>query len=268
MNKAFDFILFTEGHAGRYFAIILLSAISALVFMAIFKKVSNQEGIKREKAKIVGNLYQMRLYKDDLGLILSSILNVFKYNLFYIRYMLIPLIVIIIPLMIITVQVNQRCGYNPLIAGDEFIVTANLSNSGLLDTIQCQTTSGVEILTPAMRIYDQGKAFWRAKIGEQAEQNETISIIADKRQIGEKAVIANHSVERFIPQKIQGKKLEAALFNAEGFLPPASPLERLTINYPRTTYRFLWIGMDAIVLYFVLTLIFALILKPFFRVSI
>ena len=268
MNKIFDLFLFTESHAGRYFAIALLSIISAVIFMALFKKVSNQAGIKREKAKIVGNLFQMRLYKDDLRLILSSIFNVFKHNLFYIRYMLLPLLVIIIPLMIITVQVNQRCGYNPFSTGDEFIVSADLNDRDALNTIHCQTTNGIEILTPAMRVFEQKKAFWRAKITDQAESNEMISILVDKQPIGEKSVIANNPITRFIPQKIQGNGFGAFLFNAEGFLPSTSSLKQLTINYPRATYKFLWIGMDAIVLYFVLTLIFALIIKPFFRVSI
>jgi len=268
MNTAFDFILFTQGHTGRYAAIVLLSAVSAVIFMALFKKVSNQAGIKREKAKIVGNLFQMRLYKDRLSLILSSIFNVFKHNLFYIRYMLVPLIVIIIPLMIITVQVNQRCGYKPFIPGDEFIVTADLNDSGLLDAIECQTTNGIELSTPVMRIYEQGRAYWRAKVRSRTEASETISLYADNQKIGSKTIVAGRPAERFIPQKIKGGNFEAIFFNAEGFLPAASPLEKLTINYPRATYGFLWVGMDAVVLYFLLTLIFALIIKPFFKVSV
>lgn len=268
VNRIFDLIFFMGGYEGRYAAIVFIGAVSALVFLIIFKITSNQEGIRREKNRIIGNLFQIRLYKDDLLLILSSIFQIFTHNLSYLRYMLAPLLFTIIPLVIFTVEVNQRCGYQPLRAGSEFIISADLSGKHLLDTIKCETSSGIALLTPVMRVYDQAKAFWRAKIIRQAGTQETVALYINGREAAAKTVVMDTPARRFIPEKIKADSLNAILYHAEGFLPVDSPVERLTVAYPRASYNFLGIGMDAVVLYFIFTLLFALAVKPLFRVTI
>jgi hypothetical protein len=56
--------------------------------------------------------------------------------------------------------------------------------------------------------------------------------------------------------------------SAEGFLSKESPISRISINYSRAAYNFLFWEVDALVLYFVLTLLFAYILKSLFKVAI
>lgn len=268
INRLFDPISMNAAYGYSYATILMLSIVSAVLFMIIFKKASDQKAIEREKGKIVGYLFQIRLYKDSLFLILSSIFHVFKHNLLYVRHTLRPLVIIIIPLLLITVQINQRCGYTPLQPGDDFIVSAKVADAKILEGITCRATPGIALMTPVLRIPDQRRAFWRAKVRENAGANEEIVLYASNRVLGRKNVAAIEMPERFSPKTVRARGLEAVLYNAEGFLPDHAKLEQISIDYSRSTYSFLGFPVDAVVLYFIWTLIFALIVKPFFRVVI
>ncbi|MDZ7833040.1 MAG: hypothetical protein U5L07_14930 [Desulfobacterales bacterium] len=268
INRIFDLISMNQTYGQRYATIALLSLISAAVFLVIFKKMSDQTAIKKEKGKILGHLFQIRLYKDQLLMILSSMGGIFKHNLLYIRYTLPPLVIIIIPLLIITIQINQRCGYAPLQKGNEFIISARINQPKALDSIQCRPTAGIELMTPVLRIPDKNTAYWRAKLIPSAESNEAVAFYTLKNKLGQKSIASTPPPRRFLPKSVQSNGLNAFLYPAEGFLPDNTALKEITVDYKRASYSFLWISMDAIVLYFILTLLFALIIKPLFRVVI
>ena len=56
--------------------------------------------------------------------------------------------------------------------------------------------------------------------------------------------------------------------NAEEFIPESSPFDAVRVNYERATYPFLAWRIDPVILYFIFTLIFALIFKPLIKVHI
>ncbi len=268
LNRLFDMISVNQTYLQRYGTIIWLSLISAAMFMLIFKKFSDQKAIKLEKGRILGYLLQIRLYKDRLPLILSSIFNILKHNLFYIRHTVVPLIIIIIPLLIITVQVNQRCGYLPLQTDNEFIVSASVADAGVLDSIRCRPSPGIEVVTPVLRIPDQKKAFWRARIRNNAGPAEMIGLHASGQELGNKKIAVDLPMNRFSPKTIRANSIDALFYNAEGFLPAGSVLKQIRIQYRRAGYSFFGLTTDSLVLYFILTLVFALMIKPFFKVTI
>ena len=76
LNSIFDILLFTPSMAGRYLFLVIISLLSALVFLLIFKATSNQAKIKRYKRQAFAHILQMRLHRDQLGLLFSSIFNI------------------------------------------------------------------------------------------------------------------------------------------------------------------------------------------------
>ena len=87
-NRLFDLITFGTSPSSRYWFMAIISLISALVFLYLYKLVSNQQRIKRYKNSIWGNILQMRIYQDNLWVICTSILKVLGYNLLYLKEML------------------------------------------------------------------------------------------------------------------------------------------------------------------------------------
>ncbi len=277
LNGLSDYLWFSSGAVGNYAHIVIYSLISAAICLLIYKRVSNQEKIKLHKKKIFGFILQTRLYQDRLGVVVSSILNILKHNLLYIRYTLSSLLVIMIPLILVSIQVNNRGGYAPLESSRSFIITARMdeavmseSGAGALEKVECKTSAGLALETPPLRIPYENKVLWRArvKLGGKATR-ESIEIgLKGGRTSAAKEIATGIDGKRFSPDRIKWGQGSALMSNAEDFLPGASPVSMISVDYHRAAYPFLWWEMDALVLFFVLTLLFALVLKPFFKVAI
>ncbi len=273
LNRLFDIVSFTPGAIACYIYIVLISLVSAVIFLLIFKKTSNQQKITYHKDKVLGHVLQIPLYKDRFGLIFLSILNIVKHNILYIRQTLIPLLFMLVPLLILMVQINNRCGYEPLQPGRQFVIQAEVdadAGSEILESLSCETSPEIELETPALRIETEHAVFWRAGIVEESSGGLPIIRIGNgsSGQSVERAVAITSRHRRFSPEKKRWSFWNAVFTNAEGFLPADAPVSSITIQYQRAGYALLFWHVDAIILYFVFTLVFTFALKGVFQVKI
>ena len=277
LNNLFDIISLGSSYTERYIYIIFISLFSSVVFLFLFKFTSNQLKIKHNKDLIFANILQMRIYKDKLLLLILSILNIFKHNLLYIKQTIIPFMVICIPLIILTVQVNNRTGYTPLGGEESFIIWAELDTnaarihlSDYLDGIYCQTSPGIHLETPPLRIPSERAVFWRARVVEAVEDGVgyiRVGVHGNDHMI-KKEVITNDGHKRFSAVKTKWSLWSGLVNNAEGFLPNDAFIKSISIQYNRARYNFFIWSLDSLVLYLVLTLVFAFSLKSLFKVVI
>jgi hypothetical protein len=275
LNSLFDLLLLSPSMAGRYSFLIIMSLISAVVFLLIFKVTSNQRKIRRYKQQAFAYILQMRLHRDQLGLLFGSIFNILKYNLLYIRQNLVPLLMVCLPLILFTVQVNHRCGYQPLAPGQTFIIRAQLdalaptvANSAP-DGIACEGAPDILIETPPLQLMSESQVFWRARVATRPETPlPTIQLkIPGQHWDVRRGIAVGNSLSRFGPTLTQWSLIDGIVANAEGFLPETTAVQSVTINYARASYPLLFWRLDALVLYFLFTLILALCLKGAFKVT-
>lgn len=275
LNRFFDVLWAPLSKSPSYVDIIIISAISALIFLIIFKKTSNQEMIRHYKNKIFAHILEIGLYKDQPILTIKIVLSILGYNLIYLRYTLVPLIVIFLPLLVISVQLNNRYGYFPLEIGNRFIIRADLDKTlvpdigNSLKKIRCDTSKGILVETPPMRIVSEASIFWRAKVisSEENQQFCQIAIEGTAGTVG-KGVFTGTTKQRFSPERRKWRPQSLFVSNAEDFISESSPFEAVSVYYERAAYPFLAWNTDPIVLYFILTLIFGFALKPILRVNI
>jgi len=273
LNRLFDMLTFGTSPNARYAFIVGISIVSAMLFLLIFKKTSNQQKITYHKNKIFGHVLQIPLYKDRFGLLLISIVKILKHNLLYIKQTLIPLLFMIVPLVILMVQIDNRCGYEPLQANQQFFIRAEVEKDAAADTLDkvlCETSGGIQLETPPLRIEAERGVFWRARVVTDASEQESILYLRVQGDgvKNEKQVVTDYSQKRFLPDKKKWSFWNALFTNAEGYLAPDAPFSSISINYQRAGYWFLFWDVDAIILYFILTLIFAFALKGVLGVNI
>ena len=251
----------------------LLSLLSAVIALLIFKKTSNQKKIKYHKNKIFGYVLQIPLYKDRFGVLFSSIGQILKHNALYVLHTLASLIFMIIPLIFIMVQINNRCGYAPLAQGQGFLIRVTLNDTvdqATLESVSCEPSQGIVLETPALRLEDEKQVFWRAKVLDASSEN-TSSIqihFEGNSPIVEKDIATAYNRQRFSPEKKKHSVWNGIFYNAEGYLPAETPVIDISTEYARASYPFLFWQVDAIVLFFILTLVFGFALKGVFRVNI
>lgn len=272
LNRIFDLFSCSLSPVGRYVFIVLLSLLSAVMFLLIFKKTSNQKKIKYHKNKIFGYVLQIPLYKDRFGVLFGSIGRILKHNALYVLHTLASLIFILIPLLFIMVQINNRCGYAPLAQGQDFLIRVTLDETvdqATLESASCEPPPGIVLETPALRVEDEKQVFWRARVVDASPEN-TSSIriqLEGHSPVIEKSLATAYNQKRFTPEKKQPSLWNRIFYNAEGYLPAETPVTEISIGYARAGYPFFFWQVDAILLFFILTLIFGFALKGVFRVN-
>lgn len=275
INRFFDLLWAPFSKTPCYIDFIIISAISALIFLVIFKKTSNQDMIRHYKRIIMAHILEIRLYKDQPALTIRIIFNILKNNLIYLRYSLIPILIILPFVLIISVQLNNRYGYLPLKKGNSFIIHAEIDKalmadiSNNLEKIQCDTSKGVLVETPSMVIESEASIFWRARVIRSEMDQQYCRIILDGTDYTlKKKILTTLSKQRFSPERRKYNLQSLFIGYVEDFIPEISPLKSVSIGCDRATYSFLFWNMDPIILYFILTLILGLVFKPMLKVNI
>ena len=263
LNTIFDAAWFANSKTGNYIYIIVFCIISSCIVLLLFKKISNQEMIKHHRRKTFGYILQIRLYQDNFILLLLSIMNIFKHNILYIRYALTPLAIIIFPIFIISSQINIHCGYAPFSLNDTFIISAEISHNNktlpagkIMDTIYCKTSPGIKLETPALRIPQIKKVFWRARILSEGKKEFISFGLKNKSEFLSRRVATTRGEQIFTQELNKWHVSSGLIHNAEGFLPQSSLISSSHLNYERAAYPFLFWNLDPMIIYFILTLFF------------
>ena len=275
LNHFFDILWSPLSKTPSYLDILIVSAFSALLFLIIFKKTSNQDMIRHYKNKIIAYILEIRLYKDRPVLTLTNVGKILGYNMVYLRYTLVPLVVIIVPVLIISIQLFNRFGYMPIQKDKSFIVCAELDKnvvrdiSKTIEKVQCDTSDGILVETPPMRIISDGSIYWRARVirSEGNDQFVRVSIEGEPQGV-DKEVLTSSTKQGFSPEKRKYNLDGLFVDNAEGFISETSPFKAVTVGYRPATYPFLAWRVDPVVLYFILTLILGFLFKPIVKVNI
>ncbi|MCP2604790.1 hypothetical protein NLC29_01370 [Candidatus Aminicenantes bacterium AH-873-B07] len=247
---------------------ILISLLTGIFLLLIFKYASNQEGIKKVKNKIKAHLLEIRLFKDNLGLMLKAQGNILRHNLTYMKYSFKPMLFIIIPLILIILQLDLWFSHLPLSPKKPAIIALTLKPdiSPLEISIKLITPPEVKLETPPLRIAEENQINWRIrplKEGKFLLKFKTLNLTLEKEIIvnSEKFVKLSH-------KKVSRNFLRELRFPGESPLPQNSIVESIEIKYPPARLNFLGAKIHWLIAFFVLSILFGFSLKRFLKVEI
>lgn len=116
-NQLFNLLLAPFDELFGIGALITITVVS-LVFMPLsmlfFKRFSSQKGIAAAKGKIKGHVIEIRIYQDDLKVVISAFAKVMYYNLKYLFLNFAPFVPLSIPFVIVAAQLVVRFGFAPI----------------------------------------------------------------------------------------------------------------------------------------------------------
>ncbi|MGD8536434.1 MAG: hypothetical protein PVF66_11350 [Candidatus Aminicenantes bacterium] len=268
VGKIFEIIFFPFRNMSPWIGMTLVSFLTALLMLFVFRFTSNQQGIKNVKNKIKAHLLEFRLFKDSLSISLKAQGKIFRYNLKYIGYAAKPLLVMIIPLILILIQLNLWFGYHSLTPGQKTILKAELEiNQSLLDVeFKIETSSGLAVETLPLRIEDKGEVNWRLQ-PEKTGIHE-LALTVNGQRIVKQVAVAQSPLSKISPVKIR-RNFMGELFNpGEAPLPGNSPVKSLEIKYPSQSMNLFGWRIHWIIVYFALSVIFGFAFKGIFKVEI
>jgi len=105
-GRIVDTVLLPFRSLSPWFGLAVVSLLTALLMLEVYKLTSNQSAIRRAKDRIKAHLLEMRLYKDSLRVTLRAQAGILKANLAYMGANLKPLLVMIVPLVLILARLS------------------------------------------------------------------------------------------------------------------------------------------------------------------
>lgn len=274
-GKIFELIFWPLQNMSPWIGMILISFLTALLMLFVFRYTSNQKGIKRVKDRIKAHLLEIRLFKDNLSLSLKAQGNILRCNLKYLGYTAKPFLVMIVPLILILIQLNLWFGYQALNPGQKALLKVKLEESSYPQdvNISLQPSSKLNIETHPLRIEEKREIDWRFSAKENGVHD--LTIIVNEQKIAKKVFVNQKSLSKISSQKVRKNFIEELFNPGEPPLKGSHPIKSIEVAFPSKTMSLLgwnipWIlGVPPwLMVYFVLSIFFGFVFKSVFKVEI
>jgi|GEM_PF-144962 len=260
INLIMDIVLVPAGKTHHAFGLAWLSVLTGIGMAYVFKATSSQQRIKAAKNRFKARILEMRIYQDDLFSILAAFFGSLRANLWYLSLTLKPLFIMIVPVIIIFMQMDERYARVNFSPGDETILSVRLAGGSdpMSDAVTFECGEGVSVAAGPVRIPKLGEIDWRLRIDSPGTHTLTLSAGGETYRI---PVIAEKS-HRFVGAHRQASSvIEPLLHPGLPPIPQGSAIEAVRIEYPGTSYAFLYWHFHWIVIFVIYSLLGALAMK-------
>jgi hypothetical protein len=134
-----------------------------LIALLIYRFASNQADITRTKNGIKANLLALRLFRDDLGVVLRTQGRIFRLVGRYLRLGLVPLAILLIPVVLLLIQIESRFAYQTMEVGKPALLAVTVDDSLQPSSADAgiATSEGLRVETPAFRMDSERRILWR-----------------------------------------------------------------------------------------------------------
>ena len=275
LSKIFEFLFLPFHNMSPWIGMLLISFLTALFMLSIFRFISNQQGIRKVKNKIKAYLLELFLFRDSFGHSLKAQGNLLRYNLKYLSYTIKPLMVMIIPLILILIQLNLWFGYQSLSPGQKAIVKVKLEEDSYpLDfDFFLESSSGLDIETPQLRIEEEREIDWR--ICAKAEGIHDLTLTVNGQQLTKKVAIAQKPFHRISPLRVRRNFINELFNPGEPPYKGTLPIKSIEVTYPSKAMNLfgwdipqIWDIPPWLIVYFALSIILGFAFKGVFKVEI
>ena len=262
----FDTIMWPFSQFPPIVGLVIVSAIGGVVFLKLFGMTSNQTAIKRIKNKIKANLFAVVIYRDSFLTSFGSIMKMIGYNFLYMRYVLVPLVVLGAVFVVMYGQLDIRYGKQPLAVNEPVTVSLHVKPETDLYDLSLKVDDGMRIDTPALRIKQHNEVNW--VITPVKDGMHDIIITNGDEQVCRMPVISGNSNTKKIPTGSYRSWCDRLLYPGLPQVDSSSPVVSLTVDYAGAEQQFFAWKLHWLVIFLIVSLIAGLLSKRFINVEI
>ncbi len=224
----FDLFFWPFRNTNPIFGLGVISCLTGLLMVLAFRYTSNQKALRRAKDRVQAHLLEVRLFQDQLGVVLHAYGRILRWTLAYLRQTLVPLAVLIVPLAVILIQLDLRLGQAAPRPGEPFLLKARLVDPAASEQASLRLPRGLTLSAPPLHIPDQAEVDWRL----QAERSgEFVAEVVVGGQALSKRITLTDKVVVLPAKRVRSALLERLFDPEEAPLPEAGPLESIEVGY-------------------------------------
>jgi len=244
--------------------VLLLSIVIGLLMVVVFRYTSNQKAIHAAKEQLKAHLLAVRLFQDQLPVVLSSYGRILRGTGRYLRLALKPLLIVALPLTFLIVQLDRRFGWVPMSAGQPFLVKVRANGAEELAGISLQLPAGITSTAPAVHIPADSEVVWRLV----AEKDGAYELsVASGSEAVSTNVLVSPALRCVSPERLHAPYWERVFVSGEPAL-PGGVIRSIAVAYPPRTISFLGWEWNWIWLFFVLSLVAGFLFKSMLGIEI
>lgn len=267
ITAIFDVILKPFSGMAPVWGLLTVSVLTGIVMVVIFKYTSNQAAIKSARNKISAYFLEVRLFKDDLGLMLDAQKRILRANLTYMRYSILPMLIMIVPVLLILVQLGIRYENRPLRPGETALVKLKLPPDANAEDIplSVELSEGLRLETPLFKVPGEQEVDFKLSAVEKGEHE--LAVLVGNERVNNPIVVSD-ALERVYPKRTKSGLYSSLLAPGQKPLPAGLPLEEIHIAFPPRTTELLGWRLHWLVIFFVVSIAAGYSLKGVFKVQI
>ena len=258
---AFKLFLFTSPLA----IVVVLSIVIGLLMIVLFGYTSNQKAIKIAKEQLKAHLLAVRLFQDQLHVVMGSYGRILRGTGRYLKLAFMPLLYVIIPITLLIVQLDRYLGSTGIRTNAPFLLTAQVSTSDVLNDLSLDLPPEVAMTAPAVHIPATREIVWRLAASKEGTYEIKLSAAG---QSVTKTLNVSTGLPRVSPVRLRGHFWERMFSSAESAIPDNSPIESVAINYPERNVEIAGYQINWIWLFFILSMIAGLIFKELLGIQV
>jgi len=267
LTTLFDGVLYPFQTLPPLAGLAVLSALAAALMLVIFRYTSNQEEIRTAKDRVKAHILEMRLFGEDVRLLLRAQKRILLADLAYLKCSLVPIALMIVPVVLILVQANLRYGYRPLLPGETALVSAKVHPGAPRETVLLglSTGEGIVVETAPLHMEWDGEVDWR--IRAQRPGRYVVGIEGAGFSV-QKLVVVSNRVVAASAMRVGGQFVDVLLNPGERPLSGKTPIKSVAIHYPRRTFSIFGRRVHWMIIFFVLSIAFAYVAKGPLRIEV
>ena len=245
--------------------VAVVSVVIGLLMVVVFRYTSDQKAIRRAKDRLKAHMLAVRLFQDQLPVVLKSYVSILGGTGRYLQLAFKPLLFVIIPLVVLIVQMDRYLGFMPMQSGQPFLLTVRASNPDLLNDLSLQLPEALKLTAPAVHVPAENEVVWRVVAERDGEYDANVSAAGQSLS---KRVVVSSQMARLSPVRLRGQFWRRLFESGEPALPGDSPIQEIAVNYPARSIPFAWIDWNWIWLFFVLSLVAGFFFKSVLGIEI
>lgn len=238
-----------------------LSVISALVgigMLWVFRKTSNQQGMKAVKRKVYASLLELRVFADEPSVTWRAQKSLFAANFRYMGLALRPALVMIAPVALLLIHLEAFYGRAPLPVGREAVVTMAMTD---LVAAELQAPAAVAVETPAVNIVDERQVSWRIRPVAAGSARLQFNVAGRPAEM----TIESGAPQRFVPGRAVSSAWSAIWNPGQKRIGP-SAAKWIDVSYPEASIDVFGLRLNWLLWFLLVSMVSALLLKKRFGV--
>jgi len=265
-NGLFDLLQKPMMVLPAWLSLTVISAVFGVLMLILFKHTSNQAAIGKVRDAIKAHLLAMKLFKDNIPVVLKSQVKILVNAFLLLVHSFRPMLVMIIPFSLLLGQLGLWYQSRPLAAGEEAVVTLQLaaSDADPMPPVSLQSSAAAVVTIGPVRVPSKRQVFWQIQAVEPGTHQLTVQI--GYMQFRKDLAVGDGLMPVSMKRPLLNNITDLILHPAEKPFDTSSPVYSISINYPDRPSKVT--GTDYwIISLFVVSMVVAFLLKPFFNVK-